>query len=92
MNLFLSYKELMDFLLRFSMRSPGPIGRSALYLQLDDRKLKTDQDLPKWVPSRRMLLSAFGISPESSSEIGHEATYFLEQALIGVRSSKFTSS
>lgn len=80
----LSYKEMMSFLLRYSARNPGPVGRSALYLQVDDRKQTPIQELPRWVPSKRMLTEIFGIPPAKIKDLGPEAIYFLEQAMIGV--------
>ena len=79
----------MSFLLRFTSRNPGAVARSALYLQLDDRKQKSDHELPKWVPSKRMVADTLGITPGKLPAIGTDGQYFLEQSMIGVRLSVY---
>ena len=79
-----NYRELMSFLLRFTSQNPGAIARSALYLQLDDRKQKSDHELPKWVPSKRMVAETLGITSGKLPSIGTDGQYFLEQSMIGV--------
>ena len=74
----------MSFLLRFTSQNPGAIARSALYLQLDDRKQKSDHELPKWVPSKRMVAETLGIASGKLPSIGTDGQYFLEQSMIGV--------